>query len=280
LDGAESRSRRLFSEIGGRPDEAVDLAEACLLFSCEEYPDLDVRGYLARLDGMASTLRERSGGTSDPELLLAALKEYLFGEEGFHGNNKDYYDPKNSFLTDVLDRRTGIPITLSIVYMEVARRVGLPAYGVGLPGHFIVKVALPGGEKLVDPFYRGEVLSLRDCQARLDRIHGGRVKVEEGLLSAWTRKNILSRTLRNLKHIYMKEGDFSRALGIVDLLMRVNPSSGVELRDRGMLYAALDCYQLAADDLEKYLSLFPGGPEAQELLDKIVVMRHKIARLN
>jgi regulator of sirC expression with transglutaminase-like and TPR domain len=211
---------------------------------------------------------------------VAALNAYLFEEEGFHGNEEDYYDPRNSFLNDVLDRRTGIPITLSAVYIEVAQRAGIAADGVGLPGHFIVKVRTGGGDVLVDPYHRGRCLSEEDCQERLDRIYGGRLRVDAAMLAPCGRKSIVARMLRNLKAVYLKAGEQERALRILDLLLRVNPHSGEDVRDRGLLYAALDCYDLAARDLQAYAERFPGAPEAPELRAKAAEYRGKAARVN
>jgi regulator of sirC expression with transglutaminase-like and TPR domain len=278
--GDEPRSRKLFSDMVGRPDEAVDLAQAALLIACEEYPGLDPSRYVARLDEMGDALRQRLEGGQPPEAVIAALNRYLFDEEGFHGNAKDYYNPRNSFLNDVLDRRTGIPITLSTVYMEVASRVGLNIVGVGLPGHFIVKAAAAGREILIDPFQNGAVLSEEDCQRRVDRVFKGRVKVEAEMLAGCRRKDILERMLRNLKLIYSKREDWPRALGVVELLLRLQPESAEDLRDRGLLYAALDCYALAVRDLETYLERVPVATEAQDLRNKVAGLRHRAARVN
>ena len=272
----ETPTRSQFAEMLARPDEGVDVARAALLIAREEYPELDVPRYLARLDEMGEAVRRRLGGGD----AVAALNAYLFEEEGFHGNDQDYYDPRNSFLNEVLDRRTGIPITLSTVYIEVARRAGVHAAGVGLPGHFIVRVAAGGGDVLVDPYHRGKHLSEQDCQGRLDRIYGGRLKVDAAMLAPCGSKSILARMLRNLKAIYLKTGEQERALRVLDLLLEVNPRSGEDLRDRGLLYAALDCYKLAAQDLQAYVELVPGAPEATELREKAAEYLGKAARVN
>ena len=276
----EPLSRRQFSDIVARGDEAVDLAEAALLIACEEYPGLDVPGYLARFEGMAGTLRERLADEPRPERSVMALNRYFFQELGFHGNTEAYYDPRNSYLNEVLDRRTGIPITLSTVYMEVARRAGLHVEGVGLPGHFIVRVNVPGRGVLIDPFHCGALLSVKECQDRLDRIFGGRVKVESKMLEGCGPKAMIERMLRNLKAIHVKEEDYSRALRDVELLLRVNPENPEDLRDRGVLYAALDCYAFAARDLEAYLAAAPRDPESAELRTRVAALRQKAARLN
>jgi regulator of sirC expression with transglutaminase-like and TPR domain len=164
--------------------------------------------------------------------------------------------------------------------MEVARRAGLRVEGVGLPGHFIVRVRAGSHAVLIDPFHAGALLSENDCQQRLDRIFGGRLKMEQSMLAPCGRKDILERTLRNLKTIYFKQGDHPRALSAVELLLTVNPGSAEDVRDRGVLYAALDCYGLAVRDLEAFLTLVPRAPEAAEVRDQLVDLRRRAARLN
>ena len=267
-----------FSRLVSGPDEAVDLAEASLLIACGEYPGLDIARYLEHLDAMGCDVRERIG--PGPMAGVEAMNGYLFEQEGFHGNLEDYYDPRNSFLNEVIDRRMGIPITLSIIYMEVARRAGLEVYGVGLPGHFLVRAENRGGTLLVDPFHGGAILSESDCQKRLDRVFDGRVRLEPGMLAPCARKDILARMLRNLKAIYVKADDYHRGLRTMDLLLALEPGSAEDRRDRGLLHAAFDCYSLAAADLEAYLALAPAAPEAKALLVKINEMRSLAARLN
>jgi regulator of sirC expression with transglutaminase-like and TPR domain len=277
----ESSFREQFADLVAQPDDQVDLALASLLIAGLEYPDLPIHRYLDELERLGGEARARvhaagPGAAGTPEV----LNGLLFGELGFRGNNTDYYDPRNSYLSDVLDRRVGIPITLSTIYLEVARRAGLEADGVGLPGHFIVRLRLESGEVLLDPYHAGSRLSAADCQRRLDRIFEGRVRLEQEMLAACSRKEILARMLRNLKAIYAKAADHARCLGVVDLLRRVDPASGVELRDRGLLYAALDCYGLALSDLEEYVARFPEAPDAGELLEMVARLRGQAARLN
>jgi len=276
----EPRSRRRLSDILSRDDAAVDLAEAALLIAHEEYPDLDVPGYLARLDLMGTELRERLLEEPRPERAVMALNRYLFHEQGFRGNTSEYYDPRNSYLNDVLDRRIGIPITLSTVYIEVASRAGLQVEGVGLPGHFIVRVRTPVRGFLIDPFHCGALLSERECQDRLDRIFGGKVKMEARHLVRCGRKAMLERMLQNLKAIYVKQGDLTRALRVVEQLLKVDPGSANEIRDRGTIYAALDCYALAARDLETYLQKVPRATRAEELKARVAALKRKAALIN
>lgn len=272
--------RRKLEDILARPDREVNLAEAALLVAAEEYKGLDVRAYLARLDEMGCALRQRLEDEPRPERAIMALNRYLFHEQGFRGNAEQYYDARNSYLNEVLDRRTGIPISLSTVYMEVARRGGLEVEGVGLPGHFVVRIQTAARPLLVDPFHGGTLLTEKDCQERLDRIFQGRVKLEPKMLRPCRRKEMLERMLRNLKAIYLRDQDTDRALRVVDLIVRIQPGSAEDLRDRGVLYASLDCYGLAARDLESYLALAPSAKDTEELAARLAQLRHKASRLN
>lgn len=273
-------ARRRLEDILSRPDRELNLAEAALLVASEEYEGLDVRSYLVRLDEMGCALRQRLEEEPRPERAIMALNRYMFQELGFRGNTEQYYDARNSYLNEVIDRRTGIPITLSTVYMEVARRAGLEVEGVGLPGHFVVRIQTPARPLLVDPFHGGTLLTEKDCQERLDRIFGGKLKLEPKMLRPCRRKDMLERMLRNLKAIYIRDQDIDRALRVVDLIVRIQPGSAEDLRDRGVLFASLDCYGLAARDLESYLALAPGAKDAEDLTARVAALRVKAARLN
>jgi regulator of sirC expression with transglutaminase-like and TPR domain len=275
----ETPSTRL-EDILRRSDRELDLAEATLLLAAQEYEGLDVRGYLVRLDEMGRALQVRLEDEQRPERAVMALNHYLFQELGFRGNTEQYYDARNSYLNEVIERRTGIPITLSIVYIEVARRAGLAVEGVGLPGHFVVRVQTAARGMLVDPFHGGMLLSEEDCQQRLDRIFNGKVKLEPKMLRPCGPKDMVERVLRNLKAIHLRDEDSLRALRVVDLLVRLQPGSAEDLRDRGVLYASLDCYGLAAHDLECYLALAPRAKDAEELAARVAELKFKAARLN
>jgi regulator of sirC expression with transglutaminase-like and TPR domain len=272
--------RTRLEDLLRRPDAEVDLAEAALLVAAQEYEGLDVGEYLARLDEMGRALRIRLEDEQRPERAVMALNHYLFQELGFRGNTEQYYDARNSYLNEVLDRRTGIPITLSVAYIEVARRAGLHVEGVGLPGHFVVRVQTPARGLLVDPFHAGMLLTEKDCQHRLDRIFSGKVKLEPKMLRPCGQKDMIERVLRNLKAIHLRDEDSLRALRVVDLLVAMQPGSAEDLRDRGVLYASLDCYERAAQDLESYLALAPRSKDAEELAARAAELRFKSARLN
>jgi regulator of sirC expression with transglutaminase-like and TPR domain len=273
-------SRRRFAELLASPGGAIPLAEAALLIACEEYPSLDVGAYLARLDSLGSAAREAVGASGPIEERIAAFSGFLCDREGFAPNADDYYDPRNSFLNDVLDRRVGIPITLATVFMEVGRRAGIELLGVGFPGHFLVKAAVPEGELILDPWSGGRQLSQADCQRRLDRVYGGRVRLEPDMLEAVPARLMLLRMLRNLKAIYTRTQDPLRLLRVLDLLLLLIPDAPEERRDRGLVYAELDCYAPAAEDLETYLSLAPAAADAASLAARIVDLRQRAARLN
>jgi len=273
-------TRTRLEDLLRQVDLDVDLAEAALLIAAQEYHDLDVRGYLVRLDEMGRALRARLENEQRPERAVMALNHYLFQELGFRGNTEQYYDARNSYLNEVLERRTGIPITLSLVYIEVARRAGLDVEGVGLPGHFVVRVQTAARALLVDPFHGGMLLTELDCQQRLDRIFSGKVKLEPHMLRACGPKDMIERVLRNLKAIHLRDEDNARALRVIDLLVALAPGSAEDLRDRGVLYASLDCYARAASDLESYLALSPRTKDAEELAARVAELKCKAARLN
>lgn len=272
--------RLVFARLVSRPDPAIDLAEAALLIAKEEYPELEVARYLARLDDLAEALRDGVGGDGDPQRLIARLGEYLFREQGFRGNTADYYDPRNSFLNQVLDRRLGIPITLSTVYMEVGRRLGVRLHGVGMPGHFLVKYIGPDEEIVIDPFHGGTVLSPADCQRLLDRLSGGKLRFEPRFLSALTTRQILARMLTNLKQIYVNRQAYAKALGVVERLLILDPQAAAEIRDRGLLSCQLNRYAEAMADLEQYLKLAPAAEDAGVIREHLRSLRQRVASMN
>jgi len=272
--------RIAFAHLVRQPETAIGLAEATLLIAKEEYPDLDLAAYLARLDDMGADVRRRVGPIEDPQCLVAELGEYLFRCLGFRGNADNYYDPKNSFLNEVLDRRMGIPITLSAVYMEVARRIGLRLHGVGMPGHFLVKHAGPCDEIVIDPFGGGRIVSAADCQQILDHVFDGKRRFEPGMLAAVGTRQILTRMLTNLKTIYFNDERYDKALSVVERLVILHPQNACEIRDRGLLSCQLRRYGDAIADLERYLRLTPGANDAETIREHLRTLRQRAAALN
>ena len=245
--------------------ERINLAEAALLCAQDAYPELDVRQALSAIEQLAIALAKRLPSDFPTTHRLLALNNYLFRELGFAGNADEYYDPRNSFLNEVLARKIGIPITLSILYLEIGRHLGLKLTGVSFPGHFLVKVRVSGGELVLDPFAGGKSLSEEDLRQRLAQFAGEEaaksLPLEEFLEPASPRQ-ILARLLRNLKGIYLETGDLDRALGVMNRLVILLPDTPEERRDRGRLYARLECPRAAVDDLGRYAALRPRAEDA------------------
>jgi regulator of sirC expression with transglutaminase-like and TPR domain len=231
----QAQIRQLFTEAVSGPENRLDLGRAALFIAGEAYPGLDILRYIAKLEAMAAAVRPGVTTTDAPILKIEHLNTYLFEERGFRGNTQEYYDPRNSFLNDVIDRRLGIPITLSVVYMEVGRRVGMPLQGVGMPGHFILKYADSEEDIYIDPFNRGRILSHEACEELLHDVYGEPVPFQETFLAPVSKKQILSRILMNLKAIYIQTKDYLRALSVVERQLIIQPDTEQEVKDRAAL---------------------------------------------
>ena len=270
---------RIFRHAVERPDSAIDLGHAALAIAQAEYPNLEIDPYLARIQLLAASVHDRAGKESDPYRVLAATNYVLFTQEGFQGNRDDYYDPKNSFLNEVMERRKGIPITLSVLYIEVARRAGLTLHGLAFPGHFLVKYGGNAEEIIVDPFHGGEVRTLGDLEEMLDGLYRGKIAFQPEFLAPVSKSQILQRMLSNLKAIYLRQGDFLRALSVAERLVILEPNSAGEIRDRGLLYLKLECFSQALEDLESYLRLAPDADDAEEIREQVVALMRRVARI-
>jgi regulator of sirC expression with transglutaminase-like and TPR domain len=255
-------AQRQLAELAGLPDAAIDLPRGALLISALLQPDLDPELHLRRLESLSiAAVASVARDASLPER-IRALNRFLFVEEGFSGNLDDYYDPRNSFLDQVLERRTGIPITLSILYVEVARQVGIPAFGVGFPGHFLVRVGEGRSTLVLDPFARGASLGEEELDQRLADVYGEgapTIRANPALLRAATRREILVRVLANLKAIYARDGDLRQSLTTVDAILTLVPDSPEDLRDRGLIYRELGYAPAALADLRRYGVLSDDG---------------------
>lgn len=272
-----------WKEIAAGPESDIDLVEAALLIAAHEYPQLDVPAYQARMDRISATLKARLRRDIGPVESVLALNRYLFEELGFRGNAQEYYDPRNSFLNDVLDRKLGIPITLAIVYVEVGRHVGLALHGVSFPGHFLVKCPARDGVIVLDPYAGGASLSLEDLQQRLRTLRGGAAPpadFAQRMLAAAGKKEILVRMLRNLKGIYQQNRDFPRALAAADRVITLEPRAADEYRDRAGIYMELECFRAALADFRSYLMLKPGADDAAAVQRRVAELQHIAARLN
>lgn len=260
-----------FTQYLAAPDNALDLGRAALLIALAEYPDLDIDAYVRRLDGLAVRTRARLALRASAQDRLLALNRTLFEDEGFAGNTADYYDPRNSFLNDVLDRKLGIPITLSILYMEVGRRLDLPVRGVSFPGHFLVKVPSAEGDKVVDPFNGGRLLREADLRERIAALSGTPTHSRDWpeFLQGAGKREILARMLRNLKAIYLAKRDWQRVLSLSDWILTAVPDSAGDIRERGLLLEQLACPQAAAADYRRYLELAPTAADATAVDERL-----------
>lgn len=266
-DGARDR----FAAVVAR--DPIPLDEAALAIAAEEYPRLDPAAELARLDELAARVLARAPPPARAASLLRALREVLAGEVGLRGSASDFDDPRSSFLNEVLDRKIGLPITLSLVYMEVGRRAGLPLDGIGLPGHFLTRYLSPSGaEVFLDAFHGGEVLSADDCLTRY-RVRTGR-EVDRRLLGPATPRQIVLRMLGNLRRLYAARNDDVRAWWVLDRILLTAPSQLAALRDRGLAAARLGATAAAARDLEAYLSRAADAQDADEIRLELAELRH------
>jgi regulator of sirC expression with transglutaminase-like and TPR domain len=259
---AFSQARQSFYQEINQPDEQIDLAKAALYIAQEEYPNLDPEEYINALDTMASELQDRLPGQRYPLRIIQAINSYLYDDLGFTGNVTDYYDPRNSFFNQVIERRMGIPITLSLIYLEVAKRVDFPMVGVGMPGHFLIRPDLPEMEIFVDAFNRGEVMFPQDCQERLTKIYAQSVMLQPEFLESVSNRQFLVRMLTNLKVIYLQKEDLEKALAAVERILLLFPEMTGELRDRGLIYYQMGRWTAAVTDLEDYLDKVPNAEDA------------------
>ena len=267
-----SLARQRFYQEVRQPDEQINLERAALYIAQEEYPDLDVDEYLNALDTIADDIREQLSIESYPLKNVKTINHYLYENLGFVGNAENYYDPCNSFLNDVIDRRTGIPITLSLVYLAIAQRLDFPMVGIGMPGHFLIRPIQEDMEIFVDAFDQGEILFPQDCQDRLNQISGQLVEMQPQFLAAVTPRQFLARMLTNLKAIYLNRGELEKVLTAIERILILFPDAAFELRDRGILYFRTNRWVEARQDLEAYLEAVPMADDRdtiRKLLDRI-----------
>lgn len=263
--------QRFYQEVR-QPDEQINLEKAALYIAQEEYSSLDVDEYLNALDTMADEIRDRLPDEAYPLRILQTINDYLYKDLKFSGNTDNYYDPRNSFLNDVIDRRTGIPITLALVYLAIAQRLAFPMVGIGMPGHFLIRPAVNEMEVFVDAFNNGEILFYQDCEERLQQIYGQPIELQPEFLEAVTPHQFLGRMLTNLKAIYLNQNEIEKCLGAIERILILFPEAPYELRDRGIIYFQTSRWIEAREDLERYLDRVPNAndrPIIEQLLDRI-----------
>ncbi|MEH2205140.1 MAG: SirB1 family protein [Nostoc sp.] len=257
-----SSARQYFYQEIQQSDERIDLAKAALYIAQEEYPNLDAEEYLNALDTMSWELQERLPDSRYPLRIVQSINQYIYEELNFSGNKIDYYDPRNSFFNDVIDRRLGIPITLALLYLEVSRRIDFPMVGIGMPGHFLIRPDIPDIEIFVDAFNGGEIIFAQDCEERLSQLYQQPVTLKPEFLAVVSNRQFLARMLTNLKFIYLKQQELEKTLAAVERILLLFPGLTLELRDRGLIYYQLGYYPQAVDDLQKYLVKVPDAEDA------------------
>lgn len=268
-----------FAAAVSLPDDEINLAHASLLFARDAYPDLDPGVYLAQLDAWAKAIRPAvAAGQADPP--FQPLNDLLFDQLGFAGNDADYDDPRNSYLNDVIQRRVGLPISVSAIYLEVGWRTGLPVSGVGLPGHFIVRCDHHSRTWLIDPFHRGRILSEGDCMRLARRTTGSDRQLSRKMLRPVSKRAILTRMLNNLKALYLQRDSLVQARPVMQRLVELNPGSPEDTRDLGLIHFRLGTYRLAINLLESYYALNPRADDIESIRQVVGAARGELARWN
>jgi regulator of sirC expression with transglutaminase-like and TPR domain len=269
-----------FRQAVDRPEGKIELGRAALAIAVCEYPQLDFARYLSRIDQLAVTAAARLSGHPTGYRAIAALNSVLFEEHGFRGNRENYFDPRNSFLNEVLERKTGIPITLSVLYMEVAQRIGLSLEGIGFPGHFLVRYVGGDGEVVLDPFNRGEIRSRESLEEMLAKLYGREMPLDPSFLLPISNKQILRRMLNNLRMIYLRENALLKLLPVMEQLVILDPACTEAIRDRGSIYLKLECFNQALEDFQTYLRLAPLANDASTIRQRIGVLRKQVAQIH
>jgi len=273
MESPEQILRQRFLEEVSRDEAEISVARAALMVAREEYPQLSEERYLGYLDLLAEETRDRLDDETAHLVVLQELLGSLYRRHGFRGNREAYYDPRNSFLNDVLDRKLGIPLTLGIVVLEVGWRLGLPLEGVSFPGHFLVRFRGDAMDLLIDPYEGGAVRFEDEAQELLDRVYGGMVQVQDSFLRASTKRDMLVRLLVNLKGIYLNVRDHERALAAVERILLIKPIAAGEIRDKGVILARMGRKEEALEQLEAYLSVAPEAQDSQRILGLLKDLR-------
>src|SRR5262245_8412159 len=262
-------ARRRFCQIAGLPEPELDLVEASLVIALEDEPALNIDGYLQQVRDWSNAVRQRLEGSRDVDRIVESINRLLFDVEGFHGEDEDYYDPRSALLNETLDKHAGLPIALSILYIEISRRVGIEAAGISLPGRFLVKISGAFGQVVVDPFDGGRVLSTVELQKLLDEVYGGGVRLREHHLRSFGSKEILARELARLKAAYLTRHDLAHAAASMDRLLILDRNDPYELHDRASVAVQMHAYREAIECFERYLALMPHADDFARVREQI-----------
>lgn len=266
-------ARQRFVELALRPDDQVDLVEGSLVIDLEDDPSIDIDAYLGRVSEWSGAVRDRLEGSRDIDRIVEAINRLLFDEEGFHGEDEDYYDPRSALLSATLDKHAGLPISLSVLYIEISRRVGAEVSGISLPGRFLVKFTGAFGIVVVDPFDGGRVLTTPELQKLLDEVYGGGVRLREHHLRSFSPKEILACELAHLKAAYLAQHDLVRAAASIDRLLILDRNDPYEVRDRAAVAVQMHAYAEACRCLERYLALMPHADDSARVREQILWLR-------
>jgi len=277
---APENIRADFVQMVSRPDEALELARVALLVAAESDLDVDIDGELRQLEGWADELRGRITPDLNNLQKLARLRSFVFDDLGFRGDRRDYYSPSNSLLHQVMKRRRGIPLTLSIVFMELGWRIGIPFEGVAFPGHFLVRLPGEPRDLLLDPYKRGMMVHEEDCRQMLLESTGGRLSYDPALTASVGKRDVVARLLHNLKGAYLRAGDDAQALAAVERLLVLAPDDREEIRDRGLLLFRMQKYGPALDSLNAYLEGAPESADRETIEGHVRTLRQLLSSLN
>jgi regulator of sirC expression with transglutaminase-like and TPR domain len=272
-----------WNSLAGQEDDTLPLLGTALLIARDEYPRLDADLHDTLLQSHAEELRGEIDAIEPLPLKMQAINRHLFEELGYAGNHDEYYDPRNSYLNEVFERRLGNPISLAMVQMEVARRLGMPLDGVSFPGHFLVRLPVDDGVLVMDPFNRGRPLDEDELRQRARPHLGGEMPDDEALyriLHPATHRAMLTRMLRNLHGVYVDRDDWERAVRCADRILKLAPDNAEALRDRGLGYFQLGHRHGARNDLGRYLQLHPQAPDAGTLRERVVELSAGSAKPN
>lgn len=263
-------------------DEDIDLLPAVLAIAQDEYPQLDVSAVAAQVRGLAESLKVRVDSDSSLTEKVQALNQFLFVEQGFVGNHDEFYDPRNSYLNDVLERKLGIPISLAVLQMECARALDIQLEGISFPGHFLVRLPMDGGLLVMDPYHRGRSVGIDELKQRA-RPHFGDRDVDDQqlfhMLAPASNRSIVARMLRNLKGIYAEREEWDKALRCADRLVSQGLSAIEDVRDRGLFYLRLGLGPHAIEDLRQYLARVPEAGDADTVREALIEAASQRIRL-
>ncbi len=267
--------KQYFMRLINQPDEQIDLFRAALCIAADSYPGLDDERYLLQMDLWVEELKQQLPHEADTRTRLHTLNRFFFDKLGFSGDTEDYYDPRNSYINEVVDRRRGIPITISLLYIELGNRLGLKVSGVSFPGHFLVKMPYGEGEVVLDPYNGGISLSEQDLTDRLEGMFNTEIDSIAPFLEAASNKDILIRMLSNLKAVYHQRGDTEKALEAIGKILALDPQRSEEYRERGVLLSSLECYHNALKDLRHYLSMHPATADSESIRELVIHLQKK-----